>query len=83
MVDKSVETMMGVDGVLSARVSCMRCGGSHAVFACDLVKAVEFHESGDLKRVEFLTAADFAAQQPETPEADQSYPRLGQDGAQG
>lgn len=39
-------------------LSCMRCGEGHHITACPEVKAVEFHESGDLRRVEFLTPAD-------------------------
>ena len=57
-----------------ADAPCMRCGGSHPITACDLVTAIEFHESGDLKRVEFLTAADFAAQPSEPDDAERAPP---------
>lgn len=39
---------------------CRHCGKSHGV-RCPEVKALEYFESGDLKRVEFVTPADYLA----------------------
>lgn len=47
-----------VDASTGAPSKCMRCGQDHLIPACPEVKAIEFHEDGALRRVEFLTPAD-------------------------
>lgn len=46
------------DASTGAPSKCMRCGQDHLIPACPEVKAIEFHEDGALRRVEFLTPAD-------------------------
>lgn len=60
---------------------CIRCNGNHALIECSWVKAVEFYETGDIKRVEFLTPADAGGDnhQQET-EPPRDYERLGPKG---
>lgn len=40
--------------------NCQFCGKSHGV-RCPEVKAIEYHESGVIRRVEFMTARDYMA----------------------
>lgn len=42
---------------------CRHCGKSHGV-RCPEVKALEYFESGELKRVEFVTPADLTNMPP-------------------
>ena len=35
-------------------IICPRCGGNHYLEKCPQVKAIEYHENGSIKRVEFL-----------------------------
>lgn len=43
---------------LSAQPKCPYCGMLHGPL-CFMVKVLEYHEDGSLKRVEFKTAADY------------------------
>lgn len=66
---------------------CRRCGDPHEIFACPHVKAIEFGlgspqsflaDQPFIKRVEFLTPADFVAQRaPPAAEREPDYPRKG------
>lgn len=49
--------------------SCPYCGGSHAT-TCHLIKAIEYHANGAIKRVEFKTAHDW----PQQVSTQQVYP---------
>ncbi len=40
--------------------TCPYCNGIHAG-VCPRVKAIEYHENGNVKRVEFLTPGDYMA----------------------
>lgn len=48
------------------KIRCRLCGGEHDIISegrhvkCPLVKAYEYYENGELKRIEFVTIADFA-----------------------
>lgn len=44
----------------SAVVACPWCAGLHGDRKCPLVKALEFHESGSIRRVEFFAPIDYA-----------------------
>lgn len=69
---------MGTDRSGAPAVACRWCGEPkhHDGFACPLVKALDFDVAGNVRRVEFLTAADFPRQPgDETPMPD--YPRKG------
>ena len=44
---------------------CGWCAGLHEGTVCPMVKAIEYHENGTLKRVEFKTPADYAPMQPQ------------------
>ena len=67
---------------MTAAESCPRCGEPHSIVACPHVKAVELHD-GDfrfIKRVEFLTPADFPQRSPAPAAADEKsddYPKIG------
>lgn len=66
---------MGIDQA-SAELKCQWCGGDkHAGLQCPQVKAFDFDLGGNIRRVEFLTKADF----PQLPAEDerQEYPRKG------
>lgn len=39
--------------------NCSWCGNSHAGVVCPLVKAIEYHPNGTMKRVEFKTTHDW------------------------
>ena len=39
-------------------LNCPYCGLLHERTVCSLIKAIEYHPSGSIKRVEFKTAAD-------------------------
>jgi hypothetical protein len=39
-------------------MECGWCGGHHGRL-CPSVKAIEFHPTGEVKRVEFVTGADY------------------------
>jgi hypothetical protein len=43
--------------------SCRWCGGLHGV-QCPSVKAIEYHQDGSVKRVEFKSASDYAPWPP-------------------
>ena len=45
---------------------CQHCGGYH-VAKCPLIKAIEYHPDGEVKRVEFMTPADYAMPMPYIP----------------
>ena len=34
---------------------CPRCGGNHHLEKCPQVRAIEYHDNGKIKRVEFVT----------------------------
>lgn len=53
---------------ISTLVPCEWCGATHQT-KCPLVKAIEYHEDGRVKRVEFMTVADYT-----TPAAPCSVP---------
>jgi hypothetical protein len=38
---------------------CEHCGMSHPNRTCTLIKAIEYHPNGQIKRVEFKTAQDW------------------------
>jgi hypothetical protein len=61
-------------------MKCIRCGEEHPLPECPYVKALEFHEGGEISRVEFWTPADYPAATPNKQESEpeQDYPRLGQ-----
>lgn len=62
---------------------CPRCVGPHGIIACPLVKAVELEHAGDfnsIRRVEFLTPADWpapTASKPPDEDGGRDYPRKG------
>jgi len=39
--------------------TCRWCGLMHGEAKCYLVKAIEYYQDGTVKRVEFLTGADY------------------------
>jgi hypothetical protein len=39
--------------------NCPYCGSLHERTVCHLVKAIEYHPNGSVKRVEFKSSADF------------------------
>ncbi len=41
-------------------VECRFCGKSHGV-RCPEIKAIEYHENGAIKRIEYLTPSDYYA----------------------
>lgn len=47
--------------------ACPHCGMHHAT-TCPLVKAIEYHPDGSVKRVEFKTATDWPQANYEQPE---------------
>lgn len=58
--------------------TCRWCGAVHGPL-CPMLKAIEFHADGaTVKRVEFLTNADFPTILPKKPEppVEEDYPRL-------
>jgi hypothetical protein len=65
---------------------CPRCLEEHPIIRCPYVKAVELEYGGDfntLRRVEFLTPADYGrAQVPQQPDdvdgTGAKYPKLGE-----
>lgn len=61
---------------------CIRCLGDHDVMTCGHVKAVDLDADGKIKRLEFLTPADYApktaAPAPGADDDGGDYPRLGQ-----
>ncbi len=65
-------------------VKCPRCLGEHPIMRCQFVKAVELEFSGifeSIKRVEFLTPADYGRPTPKPEELlVDNYPKLGQKG---
>lgn len=40
-------------------MKCPWCGQIHQATVCGLVKALEYHQDGSLRRVEFKTPADY------------------------
>ena len=42
---------------------CVICGTEHD-YKCFLIKAIEYYPDGKMKRIEYLTPADMAQQQP-------------------
>lgn len=40
---------------------CMWCGLIHSGQRCPLVKAIDYYENGNIKRVEFVTPGDHLA----------------------
>lgn len=67
-LDQDSQTMS--DNIPSDK-TCRHCGKSHGV-RCPEVKALEYFESGELKRVEFMTPADYLA--PVMPAPLSTYP---------
>ncbi len=60
---------------------CPRCLDEHPIIRCPYVKAIEFEFSGifdSIKRIEFLTPADFGRPIAKPEEAVDNYPKLGQ-----
>lgn len=55
--------------------TCRWCGETHGQL-CPIVKAFNFFESGEISRVEFLTAADFHKDTAEDEPAPRNYPKL-------
>jgi hypothetical protein len=47
--------------------ACPHCGLYHAT-TCPLVKAIEYHPNGQVKRVEFKTAMDWPQVQQQMPQ---------------
>lgn len=43
----------------SQATNCRYCGMLHERTVCPLVKSIEYHPDGSVKRVEFKTAADW------------------------
>lgn len=54
-----------------AAVKCGYCGSLPHQGVCPTVKAIEYHENGTVKRVEFKTANDY----PALPQIDWTNPR--------
>lgn len=48
---------------MNTTTKCPYCGLIHA-FVCGMVKAMEYHPDGSIKRVEFKTAIDYPQQSP-------------------
>lgn len=68
----------GPDGL-----KCARCAAAHTLLACPYVKAIDFEygyvdgaESASIRRVEFLTPADYGRAAPAAA-PEQDYPKLG------
>jgi hypothetical protein len=66
---------------------CPRCGDKHLIIACPYVKAIDFQDGNLLliRRVEFLTPADYGPQAPKPAVANvepaagpADYQRMGQ-----
>lgn len=56
---------------------CERCGDAHPLARCPYVKAIEYDETGNIRRVEFLVPRDYARTAGLTePETGDDYPKL-------
>lgn len=74
---------MADDSAGSDAVKCARCAEPHTLLACPHVKAIDFEygfvdgaESASIRRVEFLTPADYGRAAPAAP-PERDYPKLG------
>ena len=38
---------------------CPRCGGGHVLMGCPQVRAIEYHDNGQIKRIEFSNHGDY------------------------
>ena len=38
---------------------CPRCGGGHVLTGCPHVRAIEYHDNGQIKRIEFVSHSDY------------------------
>lgn len=62
----------------ASAAKCLRCGELHPLPECPYVKAVDFFKNGKVRRVEFLTPADFGPQPKSSGDAEtgEDYPKL-------
>lgn len=58
----------------SAVQSCPYCGGGPHIGICHMIKAIEYHQNGSIKRVEMKGAQDFAPVSHQTPWPDYQRP---------
>lgn len=69
---------------MTTEFKCPRCLEPHPLIECPYVKAIEFAVGDErlIRRVEFLTPADYGPAPKVGPEAEpaKSYPRLGEKG---
>jgi hypothetical protein len=54
MPKKTVITSASTIGENMVMVICEHCGGSHVSRTCPRIKVIEYHENGQVKRIEFF-----------------------------
>ena len=49
---------MSETSAVNKSTNCPHCGAIHST-TCPLIKAIEYHQNGSVKRIEFKTASDY------------------------
>jgi hypothetical protein len=64
------------DSTEVAPPKCPYCGEDHNYLRCLRLKAIEFYETGDIRRIELVNLSDFASTDAAPPPTPGIYPKL-------